>query len=85
MKSNAQRRLSVQASRPAYRSLKGWALGALLEHHATRNASIMVTSSTAPIRTREPALARPPGIIPIPVPPPRRALLRSTRRCAPSG
>ena len=36
MKSNAQRRRPLQASRPAYRSLKGWALGTLIEHHVVR-------------------------------------------------
>ncbi|WP_166304352.1 hypothetical protein [Bradyrhizobium sp. 2S1] len=36
MKSNAQRRLPLQAARPAYRSLEGWALGTLIEHHAVR-------------------------------------------------
>ncbi|TKV78943.1 hypothetical protein FDV58_24910 [Bradyrhizobium elkanii] len=36
MKSNAQRRPPLQARRPAYRSLEGWALGMLIEHHAIR-------------------------------------------------
>ena len=36
MKSNAPRRLPLQATRPAYRNLKGWALGTLIEHHAVR-------------------------------------------------
>ncbi|BBC01056.1 hypothetical protein ABIF38_007407 [Bradyrhizobium japonicum] len=36
MKTNAQRRLPLQASRPAYRSLEGWALGMLIEHHAVK-------------------------------------------------
>lgn len=36
MKSSVQRRLPLQATRPAYRTLKGWALGTLIEHHAVR-------------------------------------------------
>ena len=36
MKSTAQRRLPLQAIRPAYRTLKGWALGTLIEQHAVR-------------------------------------------------
>jgi hypothetical protein len=34
MKSNAQRRLPLQAAKPAYRTLDGWALGILIEQGA---------------------------------------------------
>ena len=36
MKNTAQRKLPLQASRPAYRTLQGWALGTLIEQHAVR-------------------------------------------------
>ncbi|MBR0695847.1 hypothetical protein [Bradyrhizobium lablabi] len=36
MKSNAQRRPPLEAARPAYRNLNGWALAKLLEHHVVR-------------------------------------------------
>jgi hypothetical protein len=34
MKSNAQKKLPLETVRPTYRTLGGWALGLLLEHHA---------------------------------------------------
>jgi hypothetical protein len=34
MKSTTQRKRSAQVSRPAYRTLQGWALGVLIEQHA---------------------------------------------------
>ena len=34
MKSNSQRRLPASVSRPAYRTLEGWALGVLIEQQA---------------------------------------------------
>jgi hypothetical protein len=34
MKSSAQRRLPLQAARPTYRTLDGWALGVLMEQGA---------------------------------------------------
>jgi hypothetical protein len=36
MKSNAQRKSSLETPRPTYRTLQGWALGLLLEQHAIR-------------------------------------------------
>ena len=34
MKNNSQRKIPGQASRPAYRTLEGWALGVLIEQQA---------------------------------------------------
>jgi hypothetical protein len=34
VKSNVQRRLPLQAAKPSYRTLDGWALGILIEHGA---------------------------------------------------
>ena len=36
MKTNVQRKPPAQSSRPAYRTLEGWALGILVEHQAVR-------------------------------------------------
>jgi hypothetical protein len=36
MKSNVQRKTSIESGRPAYRTLQGWALGTLVEQHAVR-------------------------------------------------
>ena len=36
MRSNAKRSELPPLNRPAYRTLEGWALGLLLEHHAIR-------------------------------------------------
>jgi hypothetical protein len=34
MPTNPRRKLPLQAARPAYRTVQGWALGALIEHGA---------------------------------------------------
>ena len=39
MPSNPQRKLPLQAARPAYRTLQGWALGTLIEQAQSWNAS----------------------------------------------
>jgi hypothetical protein len=36
MKTTVQRKLPARSSRPAYRTLQGWALGTLIEQHAVR-------------------------------------------------
>src|SRR4051812_44412231 len=58
MKTSSQRKTSLPAGRPPYRSLEGWALGVLIEQHAPLpSASTTVTAATAPTPTHgtEPA------------------------------
>jgi hypothetical protein len=57
MTAATQRKAKTRASRPAYLTLHGWALGTLIEHGAVIECPTTVTTSIGPIPTHGTALA----------------------------